>query len=71
MSVANTKVLEHYSFGLMMLIFVKDVFISTILGAILYLCVEVPAAKVSSYFLKNNKQNIVDNCTDALDVHRC
>lgn len=71
MSVANTKTLEHYSFGLMMLMFVKDILISTVLGAILYLCVEIPAAKVSSYFLNNNKQNISDSRADALDIHRC
>ncbi|XP_070505182.1 O-acyltransferase like protein-like isoform X2 [Chironomus tepperi] len=71
MSIANTKTLEHYSFGLMVLLFIKDILISTTLGAILYLCVEIPAAKVSNYFLNNNNHNNVDNRTDVLDVHRC
>lgn len=71
MSVANTKTLQHYSFGLMMVMFVKDILISTLLGAILYLCVEIPAAKVSSYLLDNKKQNIADSRVDALNVHRC
>lgn len=73
MSVANTKYLAHYEFGWMLLTCARDVVLSTILGAVLYLVVEVPAAKVSNYLLDGRKSNAIEegerNETD-VTLHR-
>lgn len=73
MTIANTKTLTQYEFGWMMMLFARDVVMSTIFGAILYLFVEVPIAKFTNYYLSGNRQilNEIQTVGSELPLHRC